>query len=228
MALHDLINQVSIDLNDHASGYEFTTWSEAQLTAYVIEGLQIVFAFRPDLFMHAEVVRLQNGTSLQRPCDCAKIRRIYGVCSARGQILYPVRKRSDSSKLAWYGHSCPTDPRHYRIYEYSVDASANAFYVHPAPPAGQDTYMLVECARTPSLSNIDADGIPQEAVAPTLQWALYRAKMVDSENNNTIFTVAIRHKEACFQLLNVQLQLKDLAEIDSPAKASAVRSVNGN
>ena len=53
--LQRLARQVSIDLNDYATGHEFTTWSEEQINTYLIEGLQVAFTFRPDLFLHSVV-----------------------------------------------------------------------------------------------------------------------------------------------------------------------------
>lgn len=230
MSLHDLVKQVSIDLNDNAVGYEYTTWSEEQLAAYVIEGLQVAFTLRPDLFMHAEVIPLENGTSVQRPCNCTKIRRIYGVSTKDGRVLYSLRKRKDSEKLNWFGHTCPVNPRNYRIYEYVIDNQGDTFYVNPPPPAGQTTYVMLECAEAPTADNISTYNIPVEIEAPAIQWALYRARMVDSENNNNVFTVALRHKEACFQLLNAQVQLKDVVEVDhtSPTTTNARVIGNGN
>ena len=39
-SLQDLVRQVSIDLNDYAAGHEFTTWTEEQVAAYILEGFR--------------------------------------------------------------------------------------------------------------------------------------------------------------------------------------------
>ena len=105
--LQEVVRQVSVDLNDYAPGFEFTTWTEPQLTAYVIEGLQVAYQVRPDLFLDAHVLKLESGTSIQRPCGCTQIRRVYGVCNSDGHVLYGIRKRKDTDKLKWYGSVCP-------------------------------------------------------------------------------------------------------------------------
>lgn len=227
--LQDVVQQVSVDLNDYAPGYEFTTWTEPQLTAYVIEGLQVAYQVRPDLFLDAHVIKLDSGTSIQRPCGCTQVRRVYGVCDSTGRVLYGLRKRKDSDKLKWYGTVCPTDPRHYRAREYSIDSEGDTLYIEPAPPAGQDVFILVECAVAPTSDNIKATtNIEPELVAPIIQWALYRAKMMDSENNSTIFAVAKEHKTTCFALLQTQLTMgkTNSIEVDDTATTTTTRTAS--
>lgn len=227
--LQDLVRRVSVDLNDYAAGHEFTTWTEDQLTDYVIEGLQVAFTLRPDLFLHSVVIELQSGANVQRPCNCTQIRRVYGISTKDGRVLYGLRKRKSSEKLQWYGKTCPVDPKHYRARDYYIDAEGDTFYIEPAPPAGQTFYALVECAQAPTHDDYDNGyELPIELEAPAIQWALYRAKSIDSENNATIFSVAEKHKETCFQLLQIQAQLKDSIEVDRTApNQTNVRVANG-
>lgn len=218
-SLQDLVKQVSIDLNDYAAGHEFTTWTEEQLSAYVIEGLQVAFTFRPELFMRSVVVELTAGNSIQRPCDCTKIRRVYGISTKEGRLLYGLRKRKASDKLQWYGKTCPVDPKYWKGRDYYIDSEGDTIFIEPAPPVGQKTYALIECATAPTADNVG--DIPVELQAPAVQWALYRAKMVDGENNATIYQVANAHKQTCFDLLRVQLQLNDSLEVDRTAPNQA-------
>lgn len=218
-SLQDLVKQVSIDLNDYAAGHEFTTWTEEQLSAYVIEGLQVAFTFRPELFMRSVVVELTAGNSIQRPCDCTKIRRVYGISTKEGRLLYGLRKRKASDKLQWYGKTCTVDPKYWKGRDYYIDSEGDTIFIEPAPPIGQKTYALIECATAPTSDNVG--DIPVELQAPVVQWALYRAKMVDGENNATIYQVANAHKQTCFDLLRVQLQLNDSLEVDRTAPNQA-------
>lgn len=220
MLLQDIVRQVSVDLNDYAPGHEFTTWSDTQLTAYVIEGLRVAFSFRPDLFLTTKVVKLEPGTVVQRPCDCTQIRRILGVSTKDGRVLYTIRKKKQSDALTWNGPKCFTDPKYYKVREYSIDAEGDNLLIEPAPPAGQDIYVLVECASLPD----DNSDVPDELAAAAIQWALHRAKMMDSENNATIFNVAKEHKATFFSLLQIQQTAKDMIEADS--KQTAIRTSN--
>lgn len=213
--LQRLARQVSIDLNDYATGHEFTTWSEEQINTYLIEGLQVAFTFRPDLFLHSVVVELDAGSNIQRPCNCTLIRRVYGISTKDGRLLYGLRKRKSSERLQWYGKTCPADPAHYRARDYYIDSEEDTFFIEPAPPVGKTTYALLECAQAPTAEDL-ANGyeIPVELEAPAIQWALYRAKMIDGENNSTIYQVANAHKQTCFDLLRAQLALNDSIEVD--------------
>lgn len=227
-SLQDLVRQVSIDLNDYAAGHEFTTWTEEQVAAYILEGLQVAFTFRSELFMRTAVIELTAGNSVQRPCDCTKIRRVYGISTKDGRLLYGIRKRKASDKLQWYGKTCPVDLKYWKARDYYIDSEGDTIFIEPAPPVGQKTYALIECASAPTMEDLNNGmEIPVELQAPAIQWALYRAKMIDSENNATIFSVAQHHKETCFQLLQVQVQMNDSLEVDRTAPNQAnVRVAN--
>lgn len=227
MAVADVVRQISIDLNDHEAGHEFVTWSESQLEAYVLEGLQLAFSFRPDLFVAQHVVKLEPGHSDQKFCDCTQIRRVLGVCTAEGRVLYSLRKLKQSDKNVWTGFSCPSDPRDYKATEYSIDADTDTVFIEPPPPAGQDVYLLVECASLPS--DPSEIGNAAEVRAAVIQWALYRAKSIDSENNAAIFQVARDHRNTFFQLLRIQAVAKASIEAEgsSDVVANALQRAAG-
>lgn len=216
--MSDLVTRVSEDLNDQAVGHSFVTWSESQIRAYLVEALQVAYTARPDLFVSEHVFLLAPGSASQRPCACGQIKRVVGVCNAGGRVLYAIRKRRASDRLLWQGGGCPGDPARYRVREYSIDVDGASFTVDPPPPAGQDVYVLVECAVEPD-DTYDLDSVPVDLRAAIVQWALYRAKMVDSENNATIFAVAKEHKSTFFSLLSAQ------GSVDSDRK-SGTRSLS--
>lgn len=201
--MSDLVTRVSEDLNDQAVGHSFVTWGESQIRAYLVEALQVAYTVRPDLFISEHVFRLAPGSSSQRPCACGQIKRVVGVCNAQGRVLYPIRKRRASDRLLWRGGGCPGDPSRYRVRDYAIDVDGASFTVEPPPPAGQDVYVLVECAVEPG-DGYDLGAVPVDLRAAVVQWALYRAKMVDGENNATIFAVAKEHKSTFFSLLQAR------------------------
>jgi hypothetical protein len=215
--LDSIIKQISIDLNDYATGYEFTTWSQEQLHAYVVEGLQIAFQYRPDLFVTREVFELQQGV-FQTVCGSSKIYSILGVCDKDGHVLYHIHRRKFSERLMWTGRTFSDDPRRYKLRDYAVDTtSTNAFNVYPAVPAVTTIYCLLELSREPDNTVTE---IRSELCAPVIQWALYRAKMVDSENNATIFSVAKEHQQTFYNLLQIQTQLQTISRNTDDAIAT--------
>ena len=202
ISLDNVLKQISIDLNDYAPGYEFTTWTKEQLHAYVVEGLQIAFQYRPDFFISREVLELQQGI-LQTVCGSSKIYSILGICDKDGNLLYQIHRRKFSERLAWTGNTYTPDPRRYKVRDYTVDKTAsNAFNIYPAVPAGANLYCLAEVSRIPTDAT---DEVRDELCAPVIQWALYRAKMVDSENNSVIFNVAKEHQQTFYNLLQLQV-----------------------
>lgn len=218
MRMSNLIDQIGIDLNDFASGHEFTTWSREQIAYYVREGLQIAFYFRPEFFTANKVFKLTGGTSFQKVCNCSDIKRVIGVCDENGNVKYQVKSRKHDLNNEWYGRACQQDPRKYRMNEYTIDGGQNAVWVYPAPPGGSSIFMLIECADLPTEVD-ETYAVNDEAAAAVVQWALFRAKMVDGENNSLIVNVANEHKKTCFNLLRVQVTGKLLAQIDDVAKS---------
>lgn len=214
--LSALVEQASVDLNDHAAGFEYTTWSAQQLSAYALEGLQVAFTMRPDLFLHTETIKLEPGTAVQKPCGCTQIRRVYGVSNAMGRVLYPVRKIKQSDRMTWTGRRCPVDPKYYRMREYAIDTDNDTLIVDPPPPSGQDVFLLVECAKVPTAEEFGMSAeVTEELSAPVIQWILYRAKMVDSENNSAILQTAAKHEQSFYNLLQVQMRYQNRIDSDN-------------
>ena len=168
--LSELAIQISKDLNDYAAGHEFTTWSEDQIIDYIMDGFSVAYTFRKDLFLQRHVHKLEPATSVQIACGCTQIRRIYGVCTKDGRVLYGLRKRKAQDKLQWYGKTCPVDPARYRARDYYVDAEGDTFYIEPAPPVGKDTYVLLECAKVPVKEDVDTTALPDELRSAVIQW----------------------------------------------------------
>lgn len=200
MNVGSLLNRLATDLNDAAPGHEFTTWSREQLGAYLEEAIQLAFVERPDLFIEERVVKVEPCVQRQPACDCTRVRRVLGQCTPDGRVLHPLRPRQVDDRLVWTGRSCPSNPKNFKLTQYAIDDSADALWVWPAVPAGIDVYVLVECAVMPQ--GIDESyEIPVDLQAAVVQWALYRARMVDAENNSAVFEVAKEHAQQFWGIL---------------------------
>lgn len=202
MRVSSLLYQLAVDLNDAAPGHEFSTWSRDQLRAYLQEAVQTAFADRPDLFMENRVIKLQPCTLVQDTCDCTKVRRVYGQSTKDGRVFNTLRPTTVNDKLTWRGRTCTRRPSsgQFLLDQYAIDELSSTLWFWPQVPAGVDVYVLVECAVNPDTITDDYD-VPAELQAAVMQWALYRAKMMDAENNSAIAQVAVAHKETFWQLL---------------------------
>lgn len=223
MLFSSLLEQLAVDLNDAAPGHEFTTWSREQLRAYLEEAVQTAFAERPDLFMETRVIKLQPCTVLQEACDCTHIRRIIGQCTKDGRIIKLLKPRKYNDRIVWNGRTCMGNPKTFELNQYAIDDKSNRLWVWPQIPGGMDVYVLVECAVIPDTFG-DYD-VPDELRAAVLQWALYRAKMVDGENNQSIVAVANAHKETFWQLIAVHKNREKVGEEVEDASPSQRNSV---
>lgn len=209
MQVSSLLEQLAVDLNDAAPGHEFTTWSRDQIRAYLIEGIQVSFSVRPDLFIETVIIKAEPCSVVQDTCDCTHIRRVIGQSTKNGRIIKELRQRSNDDKLRWTGRTCPVPPDKFELKEYSIDNATDKLWLYPQVPAGKDIYVMVECAKVPEDIDDDYD-IPAELLAPVVQWVLYRAKMVDGENNTAIIQVATGHQNTFWALLKAQKDNEDL------------------
>lgn len=208
MKFSSLLERLAVDLNDAAPGHEFTTWSRPQLRAYLEEAVSTAFIERPDLFTETRIIKLKPCTVVQDTCDCTHIRRVIGQATKDGRILNTLKPKKNNDKLIWNGWTCPVHPRDFKLTQYSIDDVTNKLWVYPQVPAGLDIYVAVECAVMPDTSG-DYD-VPVELEAAVIQWALYRAKMVDGENNATIVSVANAHKTTFWELLQAQVNSRNI------------------
>lgn len=210
MNIKSLLYQVAVDLNDAAPGHEFTTWSEQQLRAYLEEAIQTAFTRRPDLFIQTRVVKVEPCSVVQDVCDCTKLRRVIGQTDENGRIIKLLRPRKRDDALLWTGRTCHKSPKEFQLSHYTIDEASNKLWLYPQVPAGLDVYVLLECVVMPEAID-DNTTIPPELVGAVVQWALYRAKMVDGENSPTVVSVANAHKAAFWELLTAQAEQKSVA-----------------
>lgn len=220
MKTSDIIREVSADLNDQVPGYEYTRWTTAQLYSYFAEAYgmyleEYLLAEYDTLFRTRRVVKILPGTNWQEACDCQHIVRVLGETTADGKHLRTLQRMDDEDNNTWLGfprQACGSSPGE-RLRGYSISADDDGlFRVVPPVKGGQVRYVLVDCYTDPDDYDRTPPGmedvLPRAFISMAKQWMLYRALMVDSENNSTIISVADKHRETFFQLLTDYRQRK--------------------
>lgn len=202
MTLAQMIERVVGDLVD----FKHKVWTTEQIADYLQEGIDGVFNARPDIFIERFTVKLEPCSSVSEICECSNLRRVLGQSTADGRIIRRLRKRDNSDEVIWLGRrDCSVSARNFQLREYSIDTTANTLWVYPPVPAGLDIYVVVECSVRPEDLSSDTD-IPLEAATAAIQWALWRAKSIDSESNNLIYQVAAGHQAAYWRIIAAQNQ----------------------
>lgn len=198
----DIIRDVSRDLNDQDPGYEYTLWPQTQLQSFLREALVEVGRSLRDLFTSEVIVKVQAGANWQKACDCDTIVRIVGESAADGTVLRYLSRSIDIEENTWAGPAqrCQVSPKDYVMTGYQTSLSDEAkFRVFPPVPPGVIKYVLLECYNPGDASLTGA--VPGEVEAIVKQWMLYRAWMVDGENNPASLEVAQIHQKTYFTLL---------------------------
>ena len=225
MDVGTLLTRLAVDLNDAEPGHEFTTWTREQLRGYITEALQAVFSFDPGLFTREVVIKLEPCTESQNVCSCSDIRSVIGQSTADGRVLSTVRKVSSDPRLQWPGAVCASAAaQSYSVAGYSIDPVTKKLRVKPAPPPGQDYYLLVECAAPPN-SMADTDAVPDKYLPAVVQYALWRAKSVDNENSQYTAAMAALHEKSFWRLLlSESLISKKYLATDTTAPSTAAQT----
>ena len=228
-----IIEQVSWDLNDQEPGYEYARWPYSQLAEYLREGMAYVAEALKDEFVENVVVALEPGDVWQDACQCEDIVRVLGETTADGsRIVRRLRRTDDDESLLWQGvgtarcsYGAP-----YRMESYTIDGtSGTRFKVSPPVPAyaKKTYYVLLECYVPPSVE-ADTD-LPDKVALCVRQWALWRALSLDSENNETVFTLAKEHRDTFYKLVTDLRAMKELELRDDQRRGDTSRSAqNGS
>ena len=229
MQIAEIIREVSMDLNDQEPGHEYVRWSVVQLHSYLREALVTVSRQLSDLFTKQVVVRAVGGNLWHKACDCTRVTRIFGESTKRGTVVRVLRRYADYDEFTWAGPVegvCPKAGYGYQPYGYSLSATdESAFRILPSVPRGEVRYFLVECYKMPTGSSLDHD-VPEEIVAMLKQWMLYRALVMDSENNPAITALGKQHKETFFEMLKLALEMRAQGDKDNDRVRTVQKSTN--
>lgn len=199
MQISQIVQEVSRDLNDQVAGFEYMHWSYEMLLSYYKEILPELVTTAKWLFLETVIVPLVAGNVWQFACECTQILRVLGECTEDGELLHEAQETSDDNIYIWPGGGVPD--RCYREYDYEAPFTSFSlnrirpefFKIHPpVAPIGARRYALVECYRQPD-SEDESFSVPEELIKPIKQWMLYRALLVDSENNAEIRDIAKTH-----------------------------------
>lgn len=207
----DIIFEVSLDLNDQEHGYEYTRWSKTQLESYMREAVVQAARYDRSLFQERVIAKVEPGGNWQSVCDCTRIVRIYGETDAKGNLKRNLRRIDDAEQDIWPGspyNTCTSLNDPYVMDGYSINSSdgGETFKIVPPVPEHETRYVSLLCYTTPDVDS--TSDVPDEFVAVVKQWMLYRALVVDSENNSAIAQIANQHKENFFAMLK---ELHELA-----------------
>lgn len=222
MEVGAIIKQVSLDLNDQVDGYEYTRWSQEQLLSYVREAVIDVSIMLKHLFYKQVLVKVEQAAVWQKPCDCTEIIRVIGEADESGRITRMLLPMQDND-AGMFGNElerCVSTKRSdYAMSRYSLYAPDHAFFrVYPPVPVGVDKWVMLECFVRPIVEDMGFN-VPDELVTLVKHWVIYRALMVDSENNATVTEVAMNHFKVHQELFKGLMALRARETADDSVRA---------
>jgi hypothetical protein len=207
MKLSDLITQIAMDLSDPRS----VTWPQKQIRFWLDEAIRLVVKYRPDLFLKEYTLTLESGPDYHKVCPCMSLTPdgVLGQSTAEGIIFQPLRARLDTGSMRWFpAFNCQDKwQKPFRLNEFAISSDGTGIRVFPEIPPDETVYVKVRCAVVPDLQD-DESEIDDEAVVILVQWVLYRAKNMDTENNPLIYQAAYDNKQNFFALLGIPLTAK--------------------
>jgi hypothetical protein len=200
----DMLDGLAHDLADRDAGHEHTVWARKQLLNYLREAFQVICASSPDVFARDVTVTLGSGPQFHRPCECdaLSVSSVLGQSDRFGQVLWPLRLHGEGPRFDWQGSVCPARGDPPRLREYSLHPDGRSIRVYPDIPPGRTVHLALRCAVLPK---DEPDDVPDRVLPPAVQWALYRAKTVDGENNPPMLQAANAHLTAFAALTGTKL-----------------------
>lgn len=169
-----------------------------------------------------ELRRREKAAVWQRPCDCTEIIRVIGEADETGRIVRMLLPMQDND-AGMFGNElsrCVTTKlSEYAMSRYSLYAPDHAFFrVYPPVPVGVDKWVMLECFVRPIVEDMGFN-VPDELVTLVKHWVIYRALMVDSENNATVTEVAMNHFKVHQELFKGLMALRARETADDSVRA---------
>jgi hypothetical protein len=225
MKLNDLLSLIAQDLSDPDS----VTWTRRQLTWWLEEAVRNFIKYQPGAFAKNEVIKLEPGQEYYSVCPCAQLEydNVLGQSTPDGRIIKPLRPRTDDLSMRWFPDQCVKRSKPFLLNEFAITKDGNGFRVFPEIPPDTEVYIAVRCDVVPDLTDLETD-IADETIPGLVQWVLYRAKSMDSENNPAIYYAARDHKENFFMLvMGVSLGRSNKNSSPNTAKTKGGASQSG-
>lgn len=177
-----VIDAARIPLNDSAK----IRYPDAEMMTYLNDGLQVLFAMRPDLFSVTQNVLCTAGFAKQTlPAGGVALVDIFSILNGRAitecdfKTLRTNRPtyRSDPAGPAQNWFRVPTDP---------TQQDTASFYIYPPAPVGQ--YLQIQFSLVPTVQPIANIGtnlpVTDNYAVPLQHYVTARAEMKDDENVN--------------------------------------------
>lgn len=204
-----LIARASAYLTDDEPGFEFTHWTERDLSTYFDMALKLLAIALPEVSRGTCVVRVSSGSSVELPACCEAL---LGLVSVRvnGQPI-DYRPRRTSVRGLAYAPLCPPEKVKggYRMDSWSYDPEEGGqVYLTPPVPEGTDVELTLQCVKPLQVVNGKVD-IPAKYDAIVFEFMLYYAWGVDIESPASRDRSAAHYKVA-LDMLGVSANHKSL------------------
>jgi hypothetical protein len=196
-----LLDRLAMDLNDDETGHRHVAWPRKQLRRFVADAVNLLFDRRPEAFTEEAVLTVHScaGYSPVDPCDSLSYDGVEGASDAAGNVLHALRPCSDDPAMRWPGREC-APARPYRMRDYSIAKDGKGIRVYPPVPPGECAHVAVRCPVRPR-EFPDGLEIDDALVPAVVQWCLYLAKMMDSENDAAVIASAREHEDAFWAIV---------------------------
>ena len=214
MTLREAIYGLLEDLDDLDIKCKNTTFTLNQIKRYLIEGRCLIQEMNPEFYTELRIFKLDAG-STQRIGDCSSM-EVVGQADCESCevicVLKPCVNKACSTYNQGWAHcepECPTDP----CDDFTIDCyiwlnrAEGVINVYPPIPENCDICLAANCQNSPEL-DLDDELAQCKDVPALMQWALYRASMVDAEDPSA-FSAAQIYLQTFANLTSIKLRKLD-------------------
>lgn len=192
ISVGELRRRLAADLADP----DLSTWSWPQLAGYLDEAADVIVRRKPDAFVRERILTLHGGREWHPICDCLRLVRdnVIGQCDSEGTVTRRLAGVLESA--LWPGEDLPprADRKPFRLREFSVSDDGLKIRVYPRIPPGTTVHVLARCPVMPDWFD-HAEEVDGSLAVALVQWAMYRALMIDGERGPAVAAAAASHLE---------------------------------
>ena len=212
MTLREAIYALLEDLDDLDIKCENTTFTLNQIMRYLIEARCLIQEMNPEFYSEFRIFKLDPGKTQrikgcpameivgQADCDTCELMCTLCECSPEFCARFDQPWVHCEPK-------CPCDTFKLECYIW-VNRAEGVINVYPAVPKDCDICIGANCQENPEDLDLDDDIAKCKDVPALMQWALYRASMVDAEDPSS-FSAAQIYLQTFANLTAIKLRKLD-------------------
>lgn len=200
-----IVQRITYQLNDAETGWENQTWSEAWITARVLDTFKWFQDDDPSLFAQEQTIQLTSGSKQDLPDSCENLIDFDCAFTPEGlEVPIFMIDYKDLKASTVYNKLMPKCFSDSCVYSAAINPlNSRTFLIDPPVPTGKTLSLRINCSDVSTFFD-DVDKEINCDIAKyfnaVIEWVMFEALSMDSLNPTTL-AIANVHRENFFGLV---------------------------